>query len=210
MINQINKLSNEKLSDLNQTQIKLQEEVTANNTYLNNNFNLFVEKIRAEIKEDNIGLVNNYQSLVKSYNDNLSLQLKTIQISFEEKIKTLSMQIEENKKYNNEFRKEMRYIKLDVLTHEADIAFLSKNNPIIALQSYLKIALFERDSKMEWRFKYTSDDIIKCLEKMTFIYKDYGLDELNTVIDYYEEQYPDKIKRIRTLVAEKPIRNLAV
>ena len=69
LIENNNKLSIEKTAAINQAQSKLQEEVTAHISSITLKFTDFTEKIRAEIKEDNKTLSENYQKQLESFNE---------------------------------------------------------------------------------------------------------------------------------------------
>ena len=74
----INLLSIEKTAEINHSQTKLQEEVTDAITTLTLRFTEFNDKIRAEIKEDNKALSENYQKQLDSFNENYRQQLASL------------------------------------------------------------------------------------------------------------------------------------
>ncbi|HLG34197.1 MAG TPA: hypothetical protein VI757_04895, partial [Bacteroidia bacterium] len=74
----INSFSSEKTSEINQMLIKLQEEVTTTITASTLKFTEFTEKIRAEIKEDNKVLSENYQKQLETFNENYRQQISLL------------------------------------------------------------------------------------------------------------------------------------
>jgi hypothetical protein len=74
----INVLTSEKSSQINELQIKLQGEITASISKIMARFNEFHEQIRAEIREDNKTLLNNYQSQLETFNENYRQQIATL------------------------------------------------------------------------------------------------------------------------------------
>lgn len=204
----INNISLEKISEINKLQVKLKDEITAYISEFGLKYNEFIEKTRDEIKDDKNTLQNSYQDLLKSYNDNLNQQIITIKESFDEKTKLLTNQIEENyKKSTEKFTNEYNNIKREILLHNADIAYLAGSN-YVAFKSYLDLALFDSELNQHWRFKYTSDDILKCLKKIDNIYSDYGLIELNSLIEIYKEKYSERIAEIEENLKNKNIKKL--
>lgn len=206
---QINTLSDEKNDDLNKTKNKLQEIITKALTDITEKFNEFAEKTRIEIKDDNKALVNNYQDLLKSYNENLSQQILSLKESYEEKIALLANQIVENEKSAKErLEKVSEGLKREILRHKAEINFLNGyfNS---ALKAYTDFAVFEFEIGYDWSFKYNSNDIIKCLEKVTKIYED-EFEALNSLVKFSKDKYPEITERIRSYYKDKPIEKLQV
>lgn len=203
----INSLSNEKTTEINQIQTKLQEEVTITITALTLRFTEFTEKIRAEIKEDNNHLVNNYHELLKNYSDNLTQQISSLKITLEERIKLISQEVEKNKKEQTALLTEVENnVKRDILEHRADIYFLEGhyNN---SLKCYIDLGLLEFKLKNTWRFKYTSREIIKCLNKVTSIYDD-ELNSLDALLKISIEKFPEETIKVKNISLTKPTKKL--
>ena len=203
----ISSFSKEKASEIDQTIIILQKNITDAITELTSRFSQFTENTRTEVKEDIKANVANYQDLLKSYNENLSSQIAAIKESYEERINLLSAQILKNeKKYEEQLKNESNKTKRDILSHEADIAFL-KGNMNIALKRYLDFALFEFEIGNNWSFKYSSKDIIKCLEKTSLIYSD-ELKALESLLAISKAEYPEQAEKIRLLYQDQEVKKL--
>ncbi|QOG03468.1 hypothetical protein [Flavobacterium sp. MDT1-60] len=200
-------LTSENITEMNQTQVKLQEEVTLSISTLTEKFNDFIDKTRTEIKEDSRINISNYQDLIKSYNDNLTQQINSLKESAEEKVKQLDLKIELNKKnHDNKLSAESKRLKRDLLSQNAQIAFL-KGNFNIALKAFLDQSLFEFENNHNSSFKYTSSGIIKCLEKVTFIYDDEEL-ALNKLVELSKDEEAGITDNIIQLYKSKEVKKL--
>jgi hypothetical protein len=87
----LSNLSSEKTNEINQIQIKLQEEVTANMTNLTQRFSDFSDRIKEEVKEDIRLSFLQFDELVKIYTENLSTQIKSIETLTNERSETLNL-----------------------------------------------------------------------------------------------------------------------
>ncbi|WP_310380313.1 hypothetical protein [Flavobacterium sp.] len=203
----ISSLTSENISEMNQTQAKLQEDVTLSINSLTEKFTDFIDKTRTEIKEDSRVNISNYQDLIKSYNDNLTQQLSSLKESLEEKVKQLNSKIDLNEKnHNRKLSAESQRLKKELLSQNAQIAFL-KGNFNIALKAFLDQSLFEFEIGYSSSFNYTSREIIKCLEKVTFIYDDEEL-ALKTLVELSKNENAETTEKIVQLYKSKEVKNL--
>ena len=85
----INALASEKSSQINELQIRLQGEITASISNMTARLNEFHEKIRAEIKDDNKTLLNNYQSQLNAFNENYRQQVESLSDSVKNQIESV-------------------------------------------------------------------------------------------------------------------------
>jgi hypothetical protein len=203
----ISTLTTENISEMNQTQIKLQEDVTSNITQLNLKFNEFIDKTRTEIKDDNRINLTTYQELLKIYNENTTQQVNSIKDSYEEKIKNITTKIEDNeKKYEAKLSSQSKNFKKELLEHNAQIAFL-KGNYNIALKAFLDQAHYEFEIGYTSHFQYTARDIVKCLEKVTFIYDDEEK-SLNELMELSVKDDEANTNKIKSLYVDKEVKQL--
>lgn len=189
----------------------------AKNQYLNE-INQKIESsttdLRKTIEEDKQELSKTYQELLKSYNDNLNLQIKTLKESYEEKAKLIAKQVERSERiadHHNDMIKhsidrETKLLKRDILKNEAEIWIL-KGIHSISLTSYIRLAKLDFDIEYDWAFKYTSDDIIKCLGKVDSITPEDSA-ELNAVLEIANEKYGVKTAQIRQILKDKPVKKV--
>jgi len=88
-----NIISTEKTSEINQIQIKLQEEITLNIKDITLKFNVFSEEIRKELRNDNKALAQNFDERIKNFSENLLLQIKTIETLANERSENTNQRI---------------------------------------------------------------------------------------------------------------------
>lgn len=199
----INSLSTE----INQNSIKLQEEIATTFSENTTKFSDFTEKTRQEIKEENKSSQINFQDLLKSYNENLSQQIGFLKDSLDEKIKNVTSQIDLNEnKYEYKLSFQSKTLKRDILKQNAEITFL-KGNFNIALKAYLDLALYDYEIGYSQLFEHTALDIVKCLDRVTYIYDDEE-ECLKKLIELSSIDYPDETKKITDLFIPKEIKFL--
>ncbi|MCX6256528.1 MAG: hypothetical protein NTW49_01280 [Bacteroidia bacterium] len=186
----INKLSTEKSTEIYQIQNKLQEETAANITELTLKFTELSEKIRAEIKEDNKGLINNYQKQLETFNQNYVQQIN----SLNDNIKTLNSDInekinskEENLKglinsetqlrlseinsikaniFRNEFWMwDARGVHINALRAQLNELALKLENKYSDLHFYLE-QILETSKKLSYLYDFDKKEIRKLLTKV--------------------------------------------
>lgn len=192
--------NNKELSNF-QTQIKKQFiDEFKNFADLNN-------KAIVELKNENNVANSNYQELLKSYNENLQSQITSITSQHNKGMELLSQELSNLKETNEkELKKHSKKAEKDNLKHIAEIAVL-KGNANIALMAYLDYALFLFHSNSESTFEFMYDEIIKCLEKVSYIYDDED-EGLETLMKLSIKQFPDETKEITDLYKTFEVRKL--
>ena len=76
--------SSEKTSEINQSQSKLQDDLTKNITALTLKFTDFTDKIRTEVKENDKEIISNFQKQLEDFNDHSKQQSSSLTISLQQ------------------------------------------------------------------------------------------------------------------------------
>ena len=199
----MNALIIEKNKELNSFQTQIKNQLIDESK---KNGELSIKAIE-DLKEENNLAIINYQELLKTYNENLQLQITTINTNFSQRIDLISQDLSKLKESNEKELKEYsNNLTRDTLEHKAAIASL-KGNENIALMAYIEYALFLFKSKEEFTFQLMYNEIMDCLEKAKFIYDDEfeGLEKLTKIsikkfpdiTDEIKEGYKDlKVKKL--------------
>jgi len=207
LLEKMNTQQSEKVTEIERVNLKFKDDIQKKITKSTENLNSFKEKIRSDIKKENKDLTSNYQNIINSYNDNLKSQINGLKETTSEKFKVFSELIEKNEKdIDKKINDQSKGIERNILSHKAEISFL-KGSYNIALKAFVDYAIFDRNLGYNWAFKYTSEEIFKCLDKVDFIYTD-EIEVLDKLSEMTREEYPEITSKIEKLYKSKKIKKL--
>lgn len=178
----MNTFSQEKNSEINEALKSLQQEITSVISNLTLKFSDLSEKTRYEIKEDNKIIEATFSERIKSYSENLIMQIKTLEKLLEERINAFTIKIstinaEVNQKFDRKFEvsevkfnEELNKIKKELFNTAAQMADSNKLYPR-AFRNYLEVAKVEEKLGKKIS-KLTLQSLSESLKKADYIWND--------------------------------------
>lgn len=198
----IHRLYSDKMDEINQKQLKFQEQFSSSIMEFTNKFNDFSEKSRIEIKEDNKNLSESFQkqldALNKSYEHNITT-LNELIISqnssnkqlIENKESLLKELIQSEQKERTADSTDMRRQLSKLEYYMWDVKGVSRNAFAYAIEE-LSYMLKNKSRHSVVIFELTIERILESLKKCTYIYNSDKIEAIALVNDLPESE---KIKK---------------
>jgi len=136
----LNAISTEKTYEINQIQVKLQEEITLNIKDTTIKFNTLAEDVRKELRDENKALSHSFDERIKNFSDNLSMQIKTIETLTNERNENVNQKITS---FEHSYSEKLKANKDEITSLKSDI---SKN--IVKTEETLKASIYRNAGYM--------------------------------------------------------------